>query len=110
MVDVSFASPPEVPRKINFAGMVLTLSEAARRDIQHDVNLICGHEKYFNVKAERAKTYFPIIKQIFEREGLPEDFKYLAIQESALIGDAVSVSNAVGFWQFKDYTAREIGL
>ena len=110
VVDVSFASPPEVPRKINFAGMVLTLSEAARRDIQHDVNLICGHEKYFNVKAERAKTYFPIIKQIFEREGLPEDFKYLAIQESALIGDAVSVSNAVGFWQFKDYTAREIGL
>src|SRR6218665_1652004 len=110
VVDVSFASPPEVPRKINFAGMVLTLSEAARRDIQHDVNLVCGHEKYFNVKAERAKTYFPIIKQIFEREGLPEDFKYLAIQESALIGDAVSVSNAVGFWQFKDYTAREIGL
>ena len=34
----------------------------------------------------------------------------MALQESALIADAVSVSNAVGFWQFKDYTAVEMGL
>jgi len=27
-----------------------------------------------------------------------------------LIADAVSVSDAVGFWQFKDFTAREMGL
>ena len=32
------------------------------------------------------------------------------MQESALISDAVSVSNAVGFWQFKDFTAIEMGL
>ncbi|MBS1542325.1 MAG: LysM peptidoglycan-binding domain-containing protein, partial [Bacteroidetes bacterium] len=38
------------------------------------------------------------------------DFKYLALQESALVPDAVSSSNAVGFWQFKDFTAKEMGL
>ena len=33
-----------------------------------------------------------------------------SLQESALIPDAVSSSNAVGFWQFKDFTAQEMGL
>ena len=54
--------------------------------------------------------YFPIIENIFKEEGVPDDFKYLSLQESGLISDAVSTSNAVGFWQFKDFTAREVGL
>ena len=32
------------------------------------------------------------------------------IQESALISDAVSSSNAVGFWQFKEASATEVGM
>ncbi len=66
--------------------------------------------KHFTIKSERAKTYFPIIEKIFAEERVPDDFKYLVLQESALIADAVSVSNAVGFWQFKDFTAMEMGL
>src|SRR5690606_23803191 len=66
--------------------------------------------RHFNIKVERAKTYFPIIEKIFAEERVPDDFKYLVLQESALIADAVSVSNAVGFWQFKDFTAIEMGL
>src|SRR5258706_9373325 len=62
------------------------------------------------MSTERAKTYFPIIEKIFREEQLPEDFKFLALQESSLTPDAVSVSNAVGFWQFKDYTAQEMGM
>ncbi|MEJ0056227.1 MAG: lytic transglycosylase domain-containing protein [Bacteroidota bacterium] len=74
------------------------------------MDALTQHPKYFNVKVERAKTYFPIIEKIFEEERLPVDFKYLALQESALIPDAVSSSNAVGFWQFKESTAHEVGL
>jgi membrane-bound lytic murein transglycosylase D len=59
---------------------------------------------------ERAKTYFPTIEKIFAEERVPDDFKFLVLQESALIADAVSVSNAVGFWQFKDFTAMEMGM
>jgi membrane-bound lytic murein transglycosylase D len=54
--------------------------------------------------------YFPIIERVFKEEGLPEDFKYLVLQESGLISDAVSSSNAVGFWQFKKAAATEVGL
>ena len=90
--------------------MTLTLRDDARREIQKDVDALTQHPKYFNVKVERAKTYFPTIERIFAEEHLPDDFKYLSLQESALVPDAVSVSNAVGFWQFKDFTAREMGL
>ncbi|MBX2915732.1 MAG: LysM peptidoglycan-binding domain-containing protein [Cyclobacteriaceae bacterium] len=109
-VAASNAQTPEVPHKMHFADMTLTIRDDARREIQKDVDALTQHPRYFNIKVERAKTYFPIIEKIFEEERLPLDFKYLVLQESALIADAVSVSNAVGFWQFKDFTALEMGL
>lgn len=107
---VVFAQAPEVPAKMQFAGMTLTIRDDARREIQKDVNMLTQSARHHNIKVERAKTYFPIIEKIFEEERVPDDFKYLVLQESALIADAVSVSNAVGFWQFKDFTAVEMGL
>jgi membrane-bound lytic murein transglycosylase D len=104
------AQPPQVPHKMQFAGMTLTIRDDARREIQKDVNALTQSPRHHNIKVERAKTYFPIIEKVFEEERIPDDFKYLVLQESALIADAVSVSNAVGFWQFKDYTAVEMGL
>jgi membrane-bound lytic murein transglycosylase D len=104
------AQSPEVPHKMEFAGITLTIRDDARREIQKDVDLFTQSQKHFNIKVERARTYFPIIEKIFSEEGLPDDFKFLVLQESALISDAVSVSNAVGFWQFKDFTAIEMGL
>ncbi len=104
------AQAPVVPHKIHFAGMTLTIRDDAREEIQKDVNMLTQSPKYFEIKAERARTYFPIIQRIFAEERVPDDFKYLVLQESALIADAVSVSDAVGFWQFKDFTAREMGL
>ncbi len=101
---------PQVPHKMHFAGMTLIIRDEARREIQADVDALTRSPKYFNIKAERARTYFPIIEQVFEEERLPVDFKYLALQESALVPDAVSSSNAVGFWQFKDFTATEMGM
>lgn len=113
LLAVSFftaAQTPQVPHKMSFAGMTLTIRDDARREIQKDVDALTLSPRHFNIKAERAKIYFPIIEKIFAEEGVPEDFKYLVLQESALIADAVSVSNAVGFWQFKDFTAIEMGL
>lgn len=107
---VAWAQGPEVPAKMQFAGMTLTIRDDARREIQKDVDMLTQSAKHHNIKAERAKTYFPIIEKIFEEERVPDDFKYLVLQESALIADAVSVSNAVGFWQFKDFTAVEMGM
>src|SRR5687767_1041631 len=104
------AQSPEVPHKMEFAGMTITIRDDARREIQKDVDAMTKSPKHFTIKVEKARTYFPIIEKIFADEGVPDDFKYLALQESSLIADAVSTSNAVGFWQFKDFTAIEMGL
>src|SRR5690606_6199802 len=101
------AQGPQVPHKMKFADMTLTIRDDARREIQKDVDALTRYAKDFEVKVQRARTYFPIIEQIFAEENVPDDFKYLVIQESELFFDAVYVSNAVGFWQFKDFT--EIG-
>src|SRR6478609_11002832 len=87
------AQPPEVPHKMDFAGITLTIRDDARREIQTDVDALTRSPKHFNMKVERAKTYFPFIEKIFAEERVPDDFKYLALQESALVSDAVSVSN-----------------
>lgn len=105
-----FGQGPEVPHKMNFAGMTLTIRDDAREEIQKDVDALTRSPKYFEVKADRARTYFPIIEKIFSEENIPDDFKYLALQESALVADAVSSSNAIGYWQFKEATATDFGL
>jgi membrane-bound lytic murein transglycosylase D len=55
--------------------------------------------------------YFPMIENIFDSYGLPAEFKYLAIIESALNPNAVNRrSGATGMWQFMYSTGRLYGL
>lgn len=56
-----------------------------------------------------SERFFPIIEPILRANGVPEDFKYLAVAESGL-RDAVSPANAVGKWQFLKGTAQGYGL
>jgi len=58
---------------------------------------------------KRANRAFKIIEPILEKNGVPNDFKYLAVIESSLI-NAVSPSGAKGVWQFMPATAKEIGM
>jgi len=58
----------------------------------------------------RADTYFPMIEQIFEEEGVPDELKYLAMIESGLNPRARSWASAVGMWQFIAATGRAYDL
>ena len=58
---------------------------------------------------KRANKYFPEIEHILEQEGVPLDFKYLAIIESGL-ENVRSPVGAKGFWQIMRTTGREYGL
>lgn len=100
----------KVPSTIHFADMRLDLSPAAQKKIQTDVDALLRSEKYFQLKLDKVDAHFPLIEQVLKEEKVPDDIKYLVIQESALVGDAVSTSNAIGYWQFKEPAAREVGL
>jgi membrane-bound lytic murein transglycosylase D len=58
----------------------------------------------------RATQYLPMIKQIFQEEGVPQDLVYLALIESGFRNTANSPAKAVGMWQFIRSTGRIFGL
>ncbi|MEB2776328.1 LysM peptidoglycan-binding domain-containing protein [Algoriphagus sp. D3-2-R+10] len=104
------AQIPQVPAELEFADLIVRINPQARREIQLDVDAQYRNPSYFKIKQDRVNLYMPIIERELRNSGVPVDLKYLVIQESGLIGDAVSTSNAVGFWQFKQGTAEEVFL
>ena len=58
---------------------------------------------------KRANKWFPKIEAILNEEGVPDDFKYLAVIESGL-ENARSPRGAKGFWQLMPSTAKQFGL
>jgi len=104
------AQIPQVPLEMEFADLTLKIHPQAQREIQLDVDALYRNAAYFKVKAERINLYLPIVERELRSQDVPDELKYLVIQESGLVSDAVSTSNAVGFWQFKQGTAEEVGL
>jgi membrane-bound lytic murein transglycosylase D len=70
------------------------------------------HEKKGFVEGalSRATQYLPMIRQIFQEEGIPQDLAYLALIESGFKNTAQSRAKAVGMWQFIRPTGRLFGL
>jgi membrane-bound lytic murein transglycosylase D len=86
----AFANEIVVPQILEFAGIQLKLKESARRGIAENAQKLRTGGKYYQAKLDRINLYFPVIERVLAEEGLPDDFKYLVIQESDLIADAVS--------------------
>lgn len=99
-----------VPESLNFAGEALPLNNPdilERMDRELLVNTYWQSNGLLMFK--RAAKYFPIIEPILKKNGIPDDFKYLAVIESGLT-NAVSPAGARGVWQIMKTTGRENGL
>ena len=101
---------PTVPDQVTFADMTVRFDADAQRLIQQDINSLVANRSYWYAKLDRALLYFPLMENALLTDEMPTDLKYMAIQESSLTPDAVSSSQAVGFWQFKRETAGDYGL
>jgi membrane-bound lytic murein transglycosylase D len=53
-----------------------------------------------------SNLYFPLFEQTLDQQGIPLEFKYLSIVESALNPTAVSRCGATGLWQFMLATGK----
>ncbi|MBP2282861.1 hypothetical protein H4V97_001179 [Flavobacterium sp. CG_23.5] len=98
------------PEKLDFAGeeTPLKLSDVRERlDRELLININSQASTILNIK--RANRAFPVIEPILKKNGIPDDFKYLAVIESGLV-NAVSPAGARGVWQFMPETAREKGM
>ncbi len=99
-----------IPDHLDFAGEAVPLNDPdvyERMDRELLVNTYWQSNGLLMFK--RAEKYFPVIEPILKKNGIPDDFKYLAVIESGLI-NVVSPAGARGVWQIMPATAKENGL
>lgn len=99
-----------VPENLNFAGEPVPLHDFdfhERMDRELTVNTYWQSNTSFFHK--RANRWFPVIEPILKKNGIPDDFKYLALIESGLT-NIVSPAGATGFWQLMEEPAKKYGL
>lgn len=100
----------DIPEDLNFAGETVPQDDPEimeRIDREFLVNTYWQSNAVLLMK--RANKYFPIIEPILAKNGIPDDFKYLAVAESGL-QNVVSPAGATGFWQIMKATGKEYGL
>ncbi len=100
----------DIPENLNFAGEVVPQDDPEimeRIDREFLVNTYWQSNAVLLIK--RANMFFPVIEPILAKNGIPDDFKYLAVAESGL-QNVRSHAGASGFWQIMKATGKEYGL
>lgn len=76
---------PSVPDKITFAGQAIDLLRYDHRErMDRELMSFTYMHSTTMLMVKRANRYFPVIEPILKANGLPDDFKYLAVIESNL--------------------------
>ncbi len=102
---------PRVPDFVEFAGQTYRfdrpdLYERMDREL---INFTYGHTNS-TLMLKRADRIFRQIVPILQKNGVPEDLKYLMAIESNLDPKAYSTAGAAGLWQFMKATGQQYGL
>ena len=101
---------PYIPEQLNFCGEEVPLESIdVRERIEREFIVQTYYHSASVLSLKRINRWFPLIEEILEEKGVPDDFKYLAIAESGL-ANVVSPAGATGYWQFMKDAGRSYGL
>ena len=97
----------KIPKGLNFAGESVPVEqEDIRERVDRELLVNTYWQSNGLLLIKKAHKYFPIIEPILKKNGIPDDFKYLAVIESSL-ENVTSPAGAKGFWQIMEVTAKE---
>lgn len=100
----------ELPSQLTFAGEQVPLENFdVRESLDKELLINTYWQSQTVLFIKKANRYFPIIEPILKKNGIPDDFKYIALIESGL-DNVTSPAGAKGYWQFLKGTGREYGL
>jgi membrane-bound lytic murein transglycosylase D len=99
-----------IPDTISIGDVRVSIHSSAKPIFEKEFAMLGANKKYVASLVDKMRLYFPLVEPILSKGNVPADFKYLCVQESALNPNAISTSNAVGYWQFKLETAKDVGL
>lgn len=98
------------PDTLSLGNLRVAIHPSAKPILEKEWAMLGANKKFVGMMKEKMRLFFPLIEPILKEGNIPDDFKYLCVQESSLNPNAVSTSNAVGYWQFKLETAKDVGL
>ncbi len=100
----------EIPKELDFAGerVPLATGDVFER-LEREIYVNAYWESNMILLLKRSRKYLPKIEALLKENGIPDDFKYLAIAESGLM-NVGSPAGARGFWQILESTGKEYGL
>jgi membrane-bound lytic murein transglycosylase D len=99
-----------LPKAPEFCGEPVPLSDySIRESLEKELLVNTYWQSQTLLFFKRCNRWFPVIEPILKKNGIPEDFKYIAVVESGFT-NVVSPAGATGFWQLVDATARNYGL
>lgn len=97
--------------RLHFSGEIVPTQQAeVSTKLADALASSSGYARHVNALKARSAPFFAVIEPILQKHAVPNDFKYLPLIESAWQANAVSSAGAVGYWQFMDETARDMGL
>lgn len=105
---VPYFAPPD---RLDLCGepVPLELPEVRERLDREFTIVVYGHAQVY-LWLKRMQRHFPWLEKEIQRNGLPDDLKYVAVAESDLQVSASSPAGAVGPWQFIRSTGANYGL
>ncbi len=105
------AGPIAGPTRLHFCGEIVPTEQSnVSAKLALALASSSGYVRHLNALKARSAPYFAVIEPILSKYNIPNDFKYLPLIESAWHANAVSSAGAVGYWQFMDGTAEDMGL
>jgi membrane-bound lytic murein transglycosylase D len=100
-----------LPDPVEFAGEAVPLGRwDVRERLEREFFRALGDWAQVILWLKRSARYFPFVEDALAKAGLPDDLKYVAVVESALLPTAYSSASALGIWQFIAATGRRYGL
>lgn len=107
----SLVSATRIKGPLDFCGEPVPLDNPGVRErLEKEMLLILWNRPQVILWLKRASRYFPYIEKTLSQHNMPEDLKYIAVVESALLPHAGSSKGAMGYWQFMKHTGRNFGL
>lgn len=107
---MNYAMPVPLPDTAEFAGETAPLDLFyVREQFDREMTVNTYWHSATLLILKRTSRWLPVIEPILAKNGVPDDFKYLALIESGLL-NVVSPSGAAGYWQFLEKTGKEYGL
>ena len=105
---VPYFAPPE---QLELCGEPVPLdNQEVKERLDREFTIVVYSHAQFYLWLKRMQRYFPWLEKELERNGLPNDLKYVAVAESDLQVSASSPAGAVGPWQFMRSTGANYGL